>query len=266
MNPSAAASHLTRWPLPGGQALEVLVSSEPERRFAPHWHAEWSIGAVLEGRCRFACAGRAQVAEAGDLVVMPPFALHTAGVGAQAFRMAMVYAPHDWLADRLGWPRDRAPGIATVTHDAAAAAALGDAAQHAAAQPLIEVVLATVGRLAGAPSAAWQPPAVTHDARIEQLCRVLQAADDAGTIDLRVLAAQVGVSREHLHRLFRSALGLSPLAYARLARIARAKTLLGEGHAAASVAADCGFADQAHFSRWFRRCFGVTPSRYLAGA
>ncbi|MFV0672172.1 helix-turn-helix domain-containing protein [Variovorax sp. tm] len=31
------------------------------------------------------------------------------------------------------------------------------------------------------------------------------------------------------------------------------------------MAVQCGFTDQAHFSRWFRRCFGVTPGNYMAG-
>ena len=52
--------------------------------------------------------------------------------------------------------------------------------------------------------------------------------------------------------------------YARLARIIQAKRLLGQGCPVADAAAQCGFADQAHFSRWFRRCFGVTPGGYMA--
>jgi methylphosphotriester-DNA--protein-cysteine methyltransferase len=35
-----------------------------------------------------------------------------------------------------------------------------------------------------------------------------------------------------------------------------------DGHAAA----DAGFADQAHLTRWFRRYYGVTPGAYRAAA
>jgi AraC-like DNA-binding protein len=31
---------------------------------------------------------------------------------------------------------------------------------------------------------------------------------------------------------------------------------------AARVAAEVGFADQAHLTRWFRRCYGLTPGAY----
>ena len=69
----------------------------------------------------------------------------------------------------------------------------------------------------------------------------------------------LGLSREHLHRLFRSVVGLTPGEYSRCARMHAAKRLLREGASLAEAAQASGFADQAHFSRWFRRIFGVTP-------
>jgi AraC-like DNA-binding protein len=41
-----------------------------------------------------------------------------------------------------------------------------------------------------------------------------------------------------------------------------ARRLLADGHSAAEAAALTGFADQAHLTRWFRRCYGVTPVAY----
>jgi AraC-like DNA-binding protein len=36
--------------------------------------------------------------------------------------------------------------------------------------------------------------------------------------------------------------------------------MLIEGHDIAEVAVECGFADQSHFTRHFKRTFGVTPA------
>lgn len=101
-------------------------------------------------------------------------------------------------------------------------------------------------------------------ARVQALCRALQS-DDSACGDLAGLAHRSGLSREHLHRLFRKTIGLTPQEYARLARIARAKRLLLQGAALSDAAHQCGFADQAHFSRWFKRYFGVTPAAYGMG-
>jgi AraC-like DNA-binding protein len=46
--------------------------------------------------------------------------------------------------------------------------------------------------------------------------------------------------------------------------VQRAVELLKRGRPAADVAAACGFCDQSHMSRTFRRFLGVSPSRYIA--
>jgi AraC-like DNA-binding protein len=43
-----------------------------------------------------------------------------------------------------------------------------------------------------------------------------------------------------------------------------ARRLLARDIAPAVAAAEAGFADQAHLTRWFRRYYGVTPGAYRA--
>jgi transcriptional regulator GlxA family with amidase domain len=52
---------------------------------------------------------------------------------------------------------------------------------------------------------------------------------------------------------------MSPAEYLRAVRVLRARQLLLDGAPIARVAAEGGFADQAHFTRCFRRAFGYTP-------
>ena len=76
------------------------------------------------------------------------------------------------------------------------------------------------------------------------------------------LAAAAGLSRFELVRRFGAQTGLTPHAFQTNVRIAQARRLLAAGAAPAAVAAACGFADQAHLTRAFRRAVGVTPARY----
>lgn len=257
-----ATSRVISLPMDDGTQVEAMFAADPKAHFDLHWHAEWSVGAILEGRCEFTCAGARQVAAVGDLVLMAPGMLHTAGVSAQRFRMVMLYVPHAWVAARLGWPEAQRGALRRgVWQDEATARALSDAACAEDGRALGRLLAEIVGAQTGDERVAVERQ--VSDARVEAVCRAL-ATEDACRIDPGALALRLGVSREHFHRLFRVAVGMTPAHYARLARIGRAKVLLREGHAAAEVAAQCGFTDQAHFSRWFRRCFGVTPGNYMA--
>ncbi|MGW1883656.1 helix-turn-helix transcriptional regulator [Streptomyces sp. NPDC001970] len=76
------------------------------------------------------------------------------------------------------------------------------------------------------------------------------------------LARVAGCSRFTLHRGFRAAYGLAPSDHQRDLRLRRARALLAEGTAPSTAAAEAGFADQAHLTRWFTRTYGVTPAAY----
>jgi AraC family transcriptional regulator len=77
------------------------------------------------------------------------------------------------------------------------------------------------------------------------------------------LAIAVRLSPCHFSRVFRTSFGESPLEYITKKRIERAKQLmLSTDSSLGHIALDCGFADQAHFSRMFRRVTGDSPSAW----
>lgn len=81
-------------------------------------------------------------------------------------------------------------------------------------------------------------------------------------VRLEDLAAVAGVSAFHFSRLFAAQVGLPPHTFQNQLRLIRSKKLLRAGRPISSVAAAAGFADQSHFSRHFKRLFGVTPGSY----
>jgi len=108
-----------------------------------------------------------------------------------------------------------------------------------------------------------------------------------GTTPVARLAAATGWSERHLNGRFRTEIGLSPKAAARVVRFDRARRRLalrsagqgagsagqgagsagqgaGAGYGLAALAADCGYFDQAHLAREFRALAGCPPSQWLA--
>ncbi len=85
-------------------------------------------------------------------------------------------------------------------------------------------------------------------------------------VTLSDLAAVTGLSKFYLLRQFSNSFGITPHAYQTSLRIALAKTYLRQGEPLARVAAEAGFADQAHFTKTFKKLVGVTPGRYQTRA
>ena len=100
--------------------------------------------------------------------------------------------------------------------------------------------------------------------RRPEICRVVEVLRDrfAESISLDQLTETAGLSKFHLIRLFRDEVGLAPHAFQLQLRISRARELLASGTSVVEVAAACGFADQAHFSRCFKRAVGYTPGAF----
>lgn len=82
-------------------------------------------------------------------------------------------------------------------------------------------------------------------------------------LSLLVLAQQVGFSPYHFARLFHQTTGESPHQFVLRQRTERAKYLLREADVPlAHVALACGFANQGHLTRVFKRHMGLTPALY----
>jgi AraC family transcriptional regulator len=100
-----------------------------------------------------------------------------------------------------------------------------------------------------------------------QPCRIRRAValmetNFAAKLSREEMARAAGLSVSHFSKLFTQCIGLSPHQYLVRCRLHHAKKLLltpKESLSIVDVAAEAGFADQAHFSRHFRRAYGMSP-------
>jgi len=85
-------------------------------------------------------------------------------------------------------------------------------------------------------------------------------------VDVGAAMAEIDLSPRQLRRRFVAAAGLAPKPFAGIQRLRHACLIALTTPAAnwAEVAAEAGFADQAHFNRDLARTFGTTPTRLLA--
>ncbi len=164
------------------------------------------------------------------------------------------------VADRL-WVRDGqvitcAGGLAAVD---LAATLIGERLGGAVAQKGLHILL-TEGPRLGA-STQPQPPGMlpVRDQRVRRAI-LLMEQNLSSPLGAERLAAEVAVSKRQLERLFTRDLGAGIQQFSRDMRLSYAVWLMMRAQSRLSdVAAQCGFADAAHFSRSFRAAFGETP-------
>ena len=111
-----------------------------------------------------------------------------------------------------------------------------------------------------------QPPASQNGMLARwQINRVRKFIDERLTESIRVsdLSALARSSPSYFSAAFKRTFGASPHAYLMKRRISMAvEQMLSSDAPLSEIAMNCGFADQAHFSRQFRRMMGSTPSNW----
>lgn len=126
---------------------------------------------------------------------------------------------------------------------------------------LVEALLELLARaLAARPSPASTPPRPADRALVDRAREAL-AADDPAAAGLLPLAHLLGVSPYRLSRAFTRELGVSLTRYRNRLRVGLVLDRLTLGEAdLAGLAADLGFADQAHLCRTVREHAGHPPT------
>jgi AraC-like DNA-binding protein len=114
--------------------------------------------------------------------------------------------------------------------------------------------------LTGEPHAAGDSSNATIMLRAKQAIARLAGDPD---LDPGRIAQEANVSTYSLGRAFRSA-GQTPMRYLMSLRLNRAAQMLAEeGLQIEEIACRCGFADAPHFSKAFRKRFGMTPREFV---
>jgi AraC-like DNA-binding protein len=258
-----------------GVPVEAMHAHFTSHVYHRHSHESYSFGVTETGAQAFTCRHGRHVSGTGMVMAFNPDDPHDGhAAGAGGFTYQMVHIWPEFFASLIGvanpYPLFRSP----VIDDPAVAGSLRRL-HIALTGPATE--LDRYERLTGAARLLVRHAAVRIPghrpayvpqhlerhiaARIRELIHDGYAAADLTADDL---AAAAGCSRFAAYRAFSQAYGLAPSDYQRQLRVRAARRLLSQGVAPASAAAEAGFADQAHLTRWFRRYYGVTPGAYRA--
>lgn len=100
-------------------------------------------------------------------------------------------------------------------------------------------------------------------ALVASACRFI--ADCAQEPSLQQVAAAVGLSPGHFHRVFKAATGLTPKSYAAAGRARKVRDGLTSGMTVTDAIHDAGFGSSSRFYEKSADILGMTPTRYRRG-
>lgn len=246
--------------------LELRESRFRSITFRAHMHAVYSIGLIDHGLADASVRRSRFSARAGQIVTIEPFAVHACHpTPATGLSYRMFYVGTTWFdlaKDRiLRFPSPLIDDPALFLRLAQLFDRLQEAEHPGSLRCDVSEAMAQVkahGAVDDCPDAEDEPP-------IRALCRRL-TREPVTDASIETLAADIGLSRAHFSRSFKTEMGLTPHAFVSLMRVEHAKQLLIDGAPIASAAVDAGFSDQSHFARVFRRFAGATPAQYRAEA
>lgn len=240
-------------------ALEALIE-QPGAKRPVHRHGRAHAFMVFAGVVYDETDDETRVIRPGELLVRPAGVVHENHYGAEgasliwidmARGLAETFAP--LYGDRWAGPPLTFSMLRQMPQLILGELASPDAVSRKILPGMVEQLLGI-----GARAAAWND-------RPGWLRRAIQFLEvrSAEKFSIAEAAREVGVSPSRLAHGFRKHLGRTVGDYLRDLRIGHAERALAEGdQSIATVAAACGFADQAHLARTFRARRGMTPSEY----
>lgn len=247
------------------ESYDVELAADWSIRLAQQPYGELVV--VRSGACRVRLGARQAIVRAGEAFALgrgePRLTAAEGGpLALFGFGYRLESIPGGDLSGLLEMPLAIAPlprRMHLLVERAVRCGESGEAADALRARASAELAVAELVALA----AGRALPAPVADRARELVLRTIGELEDryAAHLDLPAIAALVHVSPQHLAKVFRSVLQVTPTAYLRALRLSKARSLIAlTGEPVSAVAWSCGFADAAHFSRAFSRQYGESPT------
>lgn len=248
-----------------------------------HWHDEAELTLITEGECIYQIYLETFTAEKGDILFVPPAALHS--ITAHEKMTSDTYVFHmnflgassaDICAVRYLLPITRQdlslPFLITKEHSAYSKMLslfhqinhVYEARSYGYELILKSLFLQAVGLLLpyAAETSKSRQAETEHTLKLKS---VLEYIGDHYTEDLSIasLAKRCYFSEYHFMRFFKKYVGVSCLEYIKDLRLEHAAELLADSPSILDAALSSGFSNLSYFYREFKKKYGMTPKKYI---
>jgi len=251
--------------------IELLNANYHKQNFSRHSHEGYTVGVIETGAQKFYRTGDHHIAPQHSIILVNADEVHNGQSASEhgwSYRaMYPLPALFESISAELGLNQGAPYFPQAVVHDQQLAqmlrltfSTLGESDNRLLRETLIYSAMVKLVARHGKRKIELCPAKINK----KQLLIVKDFLDQYPQIDtsLEELAQLAGLSAGHLLRKFQRHFGLPPHTYQIQSRLRLAKKLIRRGGNLLDVALDCGFHDQSHFHRHFKRAMGITPGTF----
>ncbi|MFT5805996.1 MAG: AraC-like DNA-binding protein [Moritella dasanensis] len=252
--------------------LEIVDADYQEQTFSKHVHEGYTIGVIDKGAQRFYRSSNTHIADEDSMILVNADDVHTgesATLGGWRYR-AMYPHPshfesitHDLYDGKLHAPYFSNAVIKDPQLSEQLRLLFAQIDSHAS-KLLIETILYSIMMNMTLRHSSIRDTPCDLSGSKQRLLLVKEYLDayPQEDVSLITLATMAGLSQFHFIRQFKKQFHMAPHSYQIQVRLKKAKSLLMLGIKPVEVAVDCGFHDQSHFNRHFKRSMGTSPSKF----
>jgi AraC-like DNA-binding protein len=261
------------WHSDRSPGLELMRAHWVHHSFPKHFHDSYTIGINDGGAGHFQCRRKNQEAWPDTLNVIEPGDIHTGGASTgSGWIYRDFYISFERMRELARQANlDTVPEFRSATIDdpqladqfrRAFEAMSGTPTAHLEQDYLL---LKAIRRLCVRHAERRGPESTKRGKECLAISRIREYLHTyyVDEITTSRLADLVQWSPYHLIRAFHAQIGMPPHAYQNALRVNEAQKQLRAGANIADAAQACGFYDQSHMNRLFRRMLGTTPGAYL---
>ena len=244
----------------------LAQSSFHAKSYPRHAHDGYSISLVLEGVHLFAIEGERMEARAGDIRIIHPYEEHET-------------IESTWKHINLSLERGAIESVAAsmqITAPVMFARLINDSLLSERVRQLHKAYTKEAPKRIEALSHALilyllqkhrfdseTLPTLTPSSQIAQAISYIQSHAHEADLNLDEVAKKAQMSKYHFLRVFKQALGRTPHQYLQNIRIDCVRKEIANGKSFVEAAYHCGFYDQSHMIKIYKKFYGHTPRELL---
>jgi len=254
------------------KGVELLSASYTKFKFTKHWHDELAIGVIEEGAEGLFYRGKNLIIPKRHIVAINPSEVHTGFSGApNGWRYRMFYFNLKELNSQFSntdMPIDPIINRPMIYDEYLFHSlfqlhvSLENPSFELTKESLFTLALERLFRQYGSAKKEKFNSICTTSS---YLARDFIQDNFEFNPTLSELESISNCSKFQLIKSFKTIFGITPHQYLLLIKVKNAKNLLSKGLSCVDTSLACGFYDQSHFTRNFKKAFGISPSNYLSG-